>query len=139
MDRAAKGGPVKFHRRLTALTGVAVACYLGWVFGSRWWYARQAESRATRKFAPLPAALSGSELKILHFYASPAAIPPGGRALLCYGVLNAATVVAEPAVEGIGPSISRCVEVRPARSTEYKLTATGAGATVGAATRIEVR
>jgi hypothetical protein len=130
---------VRFHRRLWFVTVTAVVVYLTWVFGSRWWYARQVERRAERRVSPLPAELTGSDLKILHFYVNPAMAPPGGRALLCYGVLNAATVAVSPPVGDLKPSLSRCIEVRPARTTEYRLTAQGVGQVATAAATIEVK
>ncbi|MFN7923825.1 MAG: hypothetical protein U0Q16_27230 [Bryobacteraceae bacterium] len=62
--------------------------------------------------------------RITQFYASPAAVPKGGKALLCYGV-EARAVRIEPAVEDVKPSLARCIEVHPAATSEYKLIATG--------------
>ena len=82
----------------------------------------------------------GGELKLLTFYANPPVIRAGGKTLLCYGVANAQSVQIEPAVEELKPSISRCVEVRPSRDTEYKLTTTGKGGEqVSASAKVEVR
>jgi hypothetical protein len=64
-------------------------------------------------------------VKITQFYASPGEVPPGGRALLCYGVEFAASVKIDPYPEKLPPAVSRCVEVFPAQATTYKLTATG--------------
>lgn len=61
--------------------------------------------------------------KITQFYASPAAVPPGDRSLLCYGVEGAESVSLTPEVEAIKPALSRCIEVRPKTTTEYVLSA----------------
>jgi len=109
--------------RITAITATLCALYLVLVFGTRWWDRRQAAEDAQKKFSPLPAALSGDELKILHFYASPVMLEPGQKGLLCYGVLNAESVRLEPALEALKPALNRCLEISPARTTKYKLTA----------------
>src|SRR5207245_765395 len=62
-------------------------------------------------------------LKILNFYATPGAIPRGQKGLICYGVSNAKSVRIDPGVEPLAPSISRCIEIRPAADTKYTLTA----------------
>lgn len=60
---------------------------------------------------------------ITQFYASPSTVGRGGRSLLCYGVETAAHVRLEPPIEEISPSLARCIEVKPAATTTYKLTA----------------
>ena len=67
--------------------------------------------------------LGGDQLKILMFYPNPPRITKGERGLLCYGVSNAASVSIEPAVDGVSPALSRCVEIRPTKDTEYTLKA----------------
>ena len=57
-------------------------------------------------------------------------MPEGGRATLCYGVLNARAVRIEPHVDGAGPALNRCVEVAPRRSTRYTLIAEGSDGSV---------
>jgi hypothetical protein len=66
--------------------------------------------------------LGGSEFKILNFYASPPAVHAGETAQLCYGVSNAKSVKLEPQTNAVWPSVSRCVEVTPKKTTEYTLT-----------------
>ncbi|MEZ5400149.1 MAG: hypothetical protein R2729_10815 [Bryobacteraceae bacterium] len=86
-----------------------------------------------------PAAPPARPAKVTQFYASPAAIPPGDRALLCYGVEDAKSVRLEPEVDTIAPSMARCVEVRPKGTTEYRLLAMGAdGVEAQAATTLTV-
>jgi hypothetical protein len=63
--------------------------------------------------------------KILAFYPRDMLVTEGGMTLLCYGVSNAKSVRIEPPVDGVSPSPSRCVEIRPKGETEYTLTAEG--------------
>jgi hypothetical protein len=99
------------------------ALYTGWVFWQR-------HSEATRpqpaRVERDPLAAYGKELKILQFYTSGGAISAGQKALLCYGVVNAAAVRLDPPVESVWPAVSRCFEVKPSKTTRYTLTAEGA-------------
>ena len=63
------------------------------------------------------------QLKVLSFYANPVEVRRGSRALVCYGVSNAAEVRIEPALGETWPSTGRCMEVTPAKDTEYKMVA----------------
>jgi hypothetical protein len=68
---------------------------------------------------------AGEPVKIVAFYPRDMVVTEGGSTLLCYGVSNAKSVRIEPAVDGVSPSPSRCVEVRPKGETRYTLTAEG--------------
>lgn len=112
----------------TALFVIA-ALYAGWIVFSRWndnrkaeRASKEAEAQADRRIVDR---LGGGKLKILAFWAEPGKVRRGGRALVCYGVSNAKSVRIEPHIEDITPSLSRCLEVFPKRTTEYKLTAEG--------------
>jgi hypothetical protein len=94
--------------------------YAGWVL----WQRRT--STTTPQVEPDPMARFGNNVKILQFYASSREIAAGGKATLCYGVVNATTVRLDPPVEKVWPALSRCFEVTPAKSTRYTLTAEGA-------------
>jgi hypothetical protein len=84
--------------------------------------------------------LGGGELKILTLYANPPVLARGQKGLLCYGVASAETVRIEPGVEGVGPALSRCVEIRADRDTTYTLTATDAkGRTESRTVELRVR
>ena len=103
--------------------------YAGWTIFSRYQAnqnaiqsVKKAEAEADRKVVEMYA----EQLKIMAFYASPGAIKRGEKALVCYGVSNAKTVQIEPHVDDITPSLSRCLDVSPKRTTEYKLTAADA-------------
>jgi hypothetical protein len=137
----------KFFRRALPYSTVAVVIALGysaWVLHSRASAnrdidraAQQREADANRKIVQQ---YGDGQLKILMFYASPGAIARGGSTLLCYGVANAASVRIEPHIEDLGPSLSRCIEVKPRTTTSYKLTAQGKeGASATQSVNIEVR
>lgn len=117
-------------RKLLAYTTVLLiiaAVYSGWTMYSRWSGNRAAERASKRQEAEADRTtvdrLGGDKLKILSFYPSPGVVKRGGRALVCYGVANAKAVEIEPHIDEITPSLSRCLEVFPKRTTEYKLTA----------------
>ena len=100
--------------------------YTGWVF----WQRHSAENQAPKaRVERDPLAQYGKALKILQFYTSQREIAAGQKALLCYGVVNAAAVRLDPPVETVWPAVSRCFEVRPAKTTRYTLTADGADQT----------
>jgi hypothetical protein len=117
------------RRALPYLTvGLVIAVvYDGWIFYSRWSYAREGEKAALQKQAQderrILDVLGGDRLKILNFYAAPGAIRRGQRALICYGVNQAERVRLEPPVEQLHPALSHCFEVSPLRDTAYKLIA----------------
>jgi hypothetical protein len=105
---------------------IAVA-YDGWVFYSRWSAVREAEKAEARKQAQDARRtldlMGGDRLKILDFYATPAAIRRGERATICYGVNAADRVRIDPPVEELHPAVSHCLQVAPLKDTDYKLTA----------------
>lgn len=101
--------------------------YVGWTMWSRGRANTRIEQRLKieegNRDAKIVQAYGGDDLKILSFYASPAVIRRGQKALLCYGVNNATSVSIDPPVGAIAPSLSRCVEVRPSSTTSFTLTA----------------
>ena len=104
--------------------------YTGWVF----WQRHSAETQAPPpRVERDPLAQYGKELKILQFYTSQGEIAAGQKALLCYGVVNATAVRLDPPVETVWPAVSRCFEVKPAKTTRYTLTATGTDPTAASA------
>jgi hypothetical protein len=110
---------------MTAVLAMA-AIYAGWTIFSRWnenreseRAAKDAEARAAKRVVDR---LGGGKLKILAFWARPGIVQRGERALVCYGVANAKSVRIEPHIEDIGPALSRCLEVFPKHTTEYRLT-----------------
>jgi len=73
---------------------------------------------------PPPAA---GPVRITELYTSASNIAKGEKVLLCYGVENARTVWLEPPRRELSAALARCVEVEPAATTTYTLTAEGAG------------
>jgi hypothetical protein len=114
---------------LLLLALIAAALYVGWVFASRYVAARQWELARARVPAPPSAEFErvygGTDVRILQFY-SPSSVIEGDRTTICYGVVNAAAVRIEPPVEGVSPSLNRCVAVTPEEDTRYTITAEGA-------------
>jgi len=84
--------------------------------------------------------LGGDEFKILNFYATPSVVHAGEAVQLCYGVSNAKTVKLEPQTNPVWPSVSRCVDVTPKKTTEYTLTVEdGAGNSKTSTVTVQVR
>jgi len=106
---------------------VAAVAYDGWVFYSRWNYARQSERARQEKEAAnaqrILDMVGGGGLRILSFYATPGIIHSGERTSLCYSVTGAQSVRMEPAIQPLHPALSHCLQVSPTKTTEYKLTA----------------
>jgi hypothetical protein len=124
---------VRLLRRTLPVLLVATLAAIGydaWFFYSRWRDRRDAErmrqaaeSERARETLEM---LGGGQLKILSFYASPAAIRRGEHADLCYGVNGAKSVRLDPAGEALHPSLSRCIQVAPVKTTNYRLVAVDA-------------
>jgi hypothetical protein len=134
-----------FRRVLPYLTiaMVIAVLYDGWIFYSRWNYAREAQKAEARQQAQEARRtldlLGGDTLKILNFYATPPTIRRGQPSLICYGVNAAEHVRIEPPVEQLHPALSHCFQVSPLRDTEYKLSADDrAGHTVTATLSVQV-
>lgn len=85
--------------------------------------------------------MGGTEFKILNFYAMPGEIRRGDTVQLCYGVANAQSVKIDPDIgHGMWPSLSRCLDITPKKTTTYTLTAADAhGKTQTASLTIKVR
>jgi hypothetical protein len=78
---------------------------------------------AAQKNAQTVEYYGNGQLKVLSFYAEPSEVRPGARALVCYGVSNAASVSVEPQLGEVWPSTGRCMEASATKDTEYRLTA----------------
>ena len=123
------GDPRSHAPFVIAAASVAVI-FLGWVLYARGSYTPTIEAAhpaAAQRNADTVAFYGNGQLKVLSFYANPAEVKRGGRALVCYGVSNTDTVTIEPSVGETWPSTGRCVEVTAAKDTDYKLTARDAG------------
>src|SRR5262245_31090073 len=116
----------------TSLAILVVAIYVVWILLSRYIASRAYEERirsqqAEKQRQTDQAAieqLGGSELAIQMLYATPE-IRRGETAQVCFGVANAKSVTLEPQTNPVWPSHSLCVDVKPNKTTTYKLTATG--------------
>jgi hypothetical protein len=131
----------------SSLVILIVAGYVGWILLSRYQgnraYQQRAEAEQAKKQRESDQVaieqLGGSELSIQMLYATPR-IHRGETAQVCYGVANAKTVKLEPQSSPVWPSHNLCVDVKPAKTTAYTLTATGAdGKSVTQTVSIEVR
>jgi hypothetical protein len=110
---------------------VIVIAYTAFVFWSRWQEnsdlaAKQkaAQASAQRDAAEKSVAvLGGSDFKIISFYATPGKIQRGDTVDMCYGVSNAKAVTLDPPVANVWPSVDRCIQVAPKKTTTYTFTA----------------
>jgi hypothetical protein len=113
------------------VVAVIVIAYTAFVFWSRWQEnsdlaAKQkaAQASAQRDAAEKSVAvLGGSDFKIISFYATPGKIQRGDTVDMCYGVSNAKAVKLEPPVANVWPSVDRCIQVAPKKTTTYTFTA----------------
>jgi hypothetical protein len=109
---------------------IVVALVVGWILFSRWSDNRLIEQRAAQEKQEKQhesdrAALDqmgGKTLDIQAFYANPGVVHHGETVQLCYGVANAKSVKLEPQSNPVWPSYSRCVDVKPTKTTTYTLT-----------------
>ncbi|MHB8755033.1 MAG: hypothetical protein ACYC92_08780 [Candidatus Acidiferrales bacterium] len=109
------------------LVGIGVLVVAG-IFYSRAQENRDIEEKAAAakraQARQIAEDFGGNHFKILNFYAAPGAIHRGDEAAICYGVSNAKSVTLEPkASEDVWPSLNRCVEASPRKTTTYTLTA----------------
>ena len=138
-------------RRILRYTPIAIliaALYAVFVLGTRWSDNRAVEARAKAEAAAEQRAedqrsldnMGGTKFDILGFYATPGLLHRGDSAELCYGVANAQSVKIEPDTNhAIWPSVNRCIEIAPKKTTTYTLTADdGRGSTKTARLTIEV-
>jgi hypothetical protein len=110
---------------------VIVLAYTAFVFWSRWQENSDlaAKQKAAQAAARRDAAeksvemLGGNEFKIISFYATPGRIQRGDTVDMCYGVSNAKSVKLDPPVANVWPSVDRCMQVSPKKTTTYTFTA----------------
>jgi hypothetical protein len=128
----------------TSILMVVVLIYVGATFLSRRQQNRELEEQAKAKQrqqdSQVVESLGADRFEILNFYALPGRIHRGDEAQLCYGVSNAKTIQIDPPVEGVWPSLNRCMSISPNKDTTYTLTAQdAAGNTKTAALTLQVR
>jgi hypothetical protein len=138
----------KNPRLYTSAAIVIVAFVVGWIFFSRWFENRAIENREKQERTQKQLEqdrvtleqLGGKELAIQNFYATPGMVRRGETVQICYGVANAKTVTLEPQSNPVWPSHSRCVDVKPAKTTTYTLTiADASGNTKTQTLEVQVR
>jgi len=121
--------PMKWPRKILTITWIALLAailYAGWTIASRRAQPIHPVSPAgDSKEAELLRIYGGDEVKILQFYARDGRVTEGTSSVICYGVLNARSVRMEPPVEGVTPSLNKCVEIAPEHNTRYTLIAEG--------------
>lgn len=125
---------IRLVLRLALAAAIAyVLCVVGLrLFSYRKFVAAKQQEEALGN-DPIARIYLGDDVKITQFYS------PDGK-LLCYGVVNAKSVRIEPHIDGVSPSISRCVEAAPKKTTRYILAAEGHdGSTVRESLEIKVR
>jgi hypothetical protein len=120
-----------------------VVLVVAWIMVSRWLENRAKEERTLKQQEQdrlTVEQLGGKELAIQNFYASPGEIRRGATVQICYGVANAKTVTLEPQSNPVWPSYSRCVDVKPTKTTTYTLTiADATGNTRNQSLEVKVR
>jgi hypothetical protein len=140
-----------FSRRIRRISSIAVviaAIYAVSVLLYRWAQNREYSAKSKEEAAAAQRAedessieaMGGAQFAILNFYASPGEVRRGEAVEMCYGVANAQSVKIEPDIgRGTWPSLSRCVEVAPKKTTTYTLIAQDAhGKTKSASLTIKV-
>jgi hypothetical protein len=130
--------------RIMPVFVLIAALYAGWIFYSRWSDAVHARHNAAAREAERAREdvelNGGSQLKITMLYASAAVVRKGEKLQLCYGVVNAKNVAFDPPVDNVWPSMNRCVDVSPKKSTTYTLVADdGAGHADKAQVSVQVK
>jgi hypothetical protein len=135
-------------RRITSIGVVVATIYAGSMLLYRWNQDRDFRAKEKAQAAAAQRAedensienMGGTEFNILNFYAMPGEIHRGESVQLCYGVANAQSVKIEPDINrGMWPSVTRCIDISPAKTTTYTLTAQDAhGKTKTASLTIKV-
>lgn len=139
--------PVSIIRKLLPYTTVAsclAVLYIGYVFYSRYSTNRDIQHRAEEKAAVenerAYEMYGAGQLKLMLFYASPPVVRHGEATKLCYSVSNATKVLIDHGVEAITPSLSHCVDIHPARTTVYTISAADdKGHTASQSVTVEVK
>ncbi len=103
--------------RLMRMGVIVIAALAIWAFSA---IRRRGEDSWIR-----PVGTTRPPVRILQFYANVGILTLGQTALLCYGVENAKTVTISPSVEGVYPTVRRCLQILPQHTTHYMIMAEG--------------
>jgi hypothetical protein len=143
--------PISLNRKLWlgfSAAAFLLVAYVGWVFYSRWHensaineqVKSEEQQKEQKRAADTVETLGGTEFKIISFYASPGLIHPGDEVTMCYGASNAKSVSIDPPVGNVWPSVNRCFQINPKKTTKYVFTADdGKGTQKTAELTIEVK
>jgi hypothetical protein len=126
--------PMSLHRKLWlgfSAAALVLLIYVGWIFYSRWHENSEINQevktehaqKEKQQAADTVETLGGEEFKIISFYASPGEIHRGEDVTMCYGTSNAKSVSIDPPVGDVWPSVNRCFQVAPKKTTKYTFTA----------------
>ncbi len=122
-------------RKVLPYTGaliLIVAIYVGYIVFQRWKdrrdLARQESQQVIDSSRKTYEAYGSGQVKILNFTITPGLVRSGETAMLCYGVSNAKNVTITPKPNnGVWPSLARCVETTPKKTTTYTINADDGG------------
>lgn len=135
-------------KKLLPFTTVALiiaALYVVWTFYSRHQSDRLAQQQlATQQQQArqrvVEQVFGSGEIKFNAFGVDSGALRRGEKTQLCYGVENATTVKMDPPVEQLKPTYYHCLEISPAKTTTYTITAAdGKGHTQSRSLVVQVR
>lgn len=112
----------------TTVAVIIVALYVAWVFYSRYERTRDsqrriAEQQDQKRHETVNEVFGSGEIKFSTFSADSGVLRRGEHTQLCYGVVNARTVKLDPPIEAAKPTYYHCVEIAPAKTTTYTITA----------------
>ena len=127
-DRQEPYGVIRKMLPFTTVAVILIAIYVGFLVFTRWKDRRdlvRKENEQTIANARKDLEQYGSgQVKILSFGLSQGAIHKGDKISICYGVSNAKELTIEPKPdENVWPSVARCVEATPKKTTTYTITA----------------
>jgi hypothetical protein len=123
--------PYSALRKVLPYTGamlIIVAIYVGYIVFQRWKDRRDLERQESQQVVDSARktyeAYGSGAVKILNFTISPGLVRSGETAMLCYGVSNAKSVTISPKPNNsVWPSLARCVETTPRKTTTYTINA----------------
>src|SRR5258708_7536592 len=128
---AIRGGWQRVLLTFSTICLIASIFYVAWTFLSRWQAQRrlrqEIDDREVQDARKVVDQYASGHVRILAFYANPPSLKRGEQANLCFGLDSAEWARIEPGVQPLKPALTRCVSVSPTATTEYTLTAGGAG------------
>jgi hypothetical protein len=120
-----------FLQKLVPVTTVGIiiaALYVAWVFYSRHQSNVEAERAAAareqeQRQRTVDTVFGHGEIVFSGLSADKGVLKRGEHTNLCYGVENAKTVKLDPPVAQLRPIYHECIEIAPAKTTTYTVTA----------------